>query len=224
MNTQSILVRCAIAIAFVVPAVIPLACSSSSPSSGGGEDSGTVKEGDSGTGTTDTGTGSTIDTGSSSVVDTGTGTGTDTGTAPPSDAPAAGAWPGVYTCTLTGQANLNIGPQTLPLDATMTVTESGTAISGDLMGDGGVSCTVTFTDQGNGTADINPGQSCMFAVTMPITTTATISFVATAGNDAGPPGTATLSGNTITANLPFDISAAGGIATGTGVLTGPCTK
>ena len=104
------------------------------------------------------------------------------------------------------------------------ITENGSAISAKLTTEGGASCTVTFADQGNGTALVNPGQSCMFPVTMPISTTVTIAFVAAAGDDAGPPGEATLSGNTITPNLPFHLTAAGGAATGEGDLTGTCTR
>jgi hypothetical protein len=210
--------------------ILPIACSSTSGTGSltGPGDSGTTSQqgqdsGSSSTQPTDSGNTSTQPT-DSGVAPTDTGTVTDV-TAPPTDGNlGAGSFSGMFACTLTGMAmaaNMNVS---LPLDAELTASETGMAISAQIVSEAGLSCTVDFTDQGGGVATINPGQSCMVPVTTPIMTTATLTFVATAGNDAGPPGKVTLANGTITTNLPFDLSALGGVVTGTGVLTGNCIK
>ncbi len=218
------LIKWAVAVAsFVVPVI---ACSSSStPVTGGGTDSGTAKTDSGGSPGTDSGTNPGTDSGTNPGMDSSVGSDTGSGamdsTVPPSDAPPGG-FAGMYACTLTGMANVAGMMANLPLDGEMVVTETGTMISATITAEGGLGCTVAFTDKGGGVADINAGQMCTVPVTMPIMTTATLTFVSAPGNDAGPPGTATLANGTITADLPFDVSALGGLATGTGVLTGPC--
>jgi hypothetical protein len=131
-------------------------------------------------------------------------------------------FPGTYQCNLNGMANVSgLGMYNLPFDGTMMVTETGTAIVAAIMGEGGMDCTLDFTDKGNMVAGVNAGQMCMITA---MGVAATLTFVSMAGDDAGPPGTATLAGTTITADLPFHLSALGGSVTGTGTLTGPCVK
>jgi hypothetical protein len=243
------LVRTVLALVVALPPVLSVACSSGSggpspsvtgpvegadppaPTAGGGTGLGSSTGDSTSSSTASAPPSSGSGTGSSStttIVDSGAAA-PDSGTASTADATAPQAgFAGTYECTLSGMAQVSIlggapQPENLPLNAQMTVTETGTAISAVIMGDAGANCTVLFTDQGSGTADINASQSCMLPITMPIMTTADISFVSTAGNDAGPPGTASLSGTTINVDLPFDVTVAGGLAKGTGVLTGACT-
>ncbi len=216
-----------------------VACVGSEPSITGASDAGGTKDSSSGvdsdaavdstsvdTNAPDSGTNPGTDSGTnpgmdSTVSNMDTGTASMDSTVPPSDAPA-GAFGGTYDCTLNGHVTVLGSAMTLPLDGEMVVTQTGTAIAATITNEAGASCTMDFTDQGGGVADINAGQVCMLPVTMPIMTTVTLTFVSAAGNDAGPPGTATLSGTTLSASLPFNFSAAG--ITGPGILVGPCTK
>jgi hypothetical protein len=212
--------------AMICLALPVVACSSSSPSNGG---SGTVDSGthtgDSGT-TTDTGS-TTTDSGNTGINDSGSGT-TDTGSgsndssappedssAPPTDGSSSTGFPGTYTCMLQGMANISgIGQENLPFDGMMVVTQTGSAIVAVLTADGGTDCTVDFTATSSSVATVNANQMCV-VTSMGIQ--ATLTFTS-------PTGTATLSGSTVTANMPFNVSALSGAVTGTGTLTGPCTK
>jgi hypothetical protein len=232
MNYQhhSRLIKWAVA---AVAMLVPIACSSTSTPNtlNGPSDSGTKtsQQGgqDSGASTNspmDSGTTTSQQAMDSSVSPTDSGTTSNDSSMPPPGDGGGGGFAGAYACTLSGAAMVAGMSVTLPLDAELTATESGTAITALVVGEGGISCTLDFTDQGGGVANINAGQTCVVPVTTPVMTTATLTFVSAPGNDAGPPGKVTLSGGTIATDLPFDVSALGGLATGTGVLTGNCIK
>ena len=153
-------------------------------------------------------------------VDSGTPI-VDSAAPPPMDSgPPTGSFPGTYQCTLSGNATVTAGgntsTDTIPLNPEMTVTESGSTITVTLTAEGGVDCSMTFTDAGGGVADITQGQTCTTMVDAGFEVQVVLSFVM--------PGTLTLSNNGLTASLPFNLSAADGIATGSGTMTGPCTR
>jgi len=105
--------------------------------------------------------------------------------------------------------------QTIPLSPQLVITESGTAVMATLTADGGVDCMMSFTAAGSG-ADINAGQSCSLTVNAGFPIQVTLSFVM--------PGTLSPAANGgLTASLPFNLTAADNLATGSGTLTGPCT-
>jgi hypothetical protein len=95
---------------------------------------------------------------------------TPDGALPSGDAsPApAGSFAGTYACTVT-QGIAVTEPLDLPsagglpVAATMVVTETGGAVTATLTGDRGLSCVLSFTDNGDGTATLSPAlTTCSF--------------------------------------------------------------
>ena len=97
------------------------------------------------------------------------GAATEGGGSPSDDAsaPSTGSFAGTYACTVSQDIAIT-APLSLPnaggppVTATMVVTEAGAALTATLTGDRGLSCALTFTDNGNGTATLSPAdvQSC----------------------------------------------------------------
>jgi hypothetical protein len=107
---------------------------------------------------------------------------------------ASSAFVGTWSCmnTLSGTGAMNMST------STYTITESGQTVTIVATGPDGKSCTAQLTANGT-TATINPAQSCTLGGL-------TISY-------AG--GTATVNGNSLSANLTFTAQVAGVKADGT---------
>jgi hypothetical protein len=154
---------------------------------------------------------------------------TEDGGSPSGDAspPQAGDFAGTYACTVSQGITItaplylpNAGG--LPLAATMVVTETGAAVTATLTGDRGLSCALSFTDNGDGTATLSPGltQTCSVMAEnafgdpdVPVTLTL----------DMG--GTAALSLPSLdTDNLATSVSNASLGVAGTGTLSADCTR
>jgi hypothetical protein len=173
---------------------------------------------------TDSGTTFTMD--STPAVDTG-GAPTDSATeAPPSDGNPAMGFVGVYSCTLPYMIHVSSPVSTtLSSSASVQVTfsETGTVLSAVLVGDGGLSCTITFKDNGNGTATLAPAdtQFCDGTFATPIgSVSAQLLFYMGGNADLEPAGFST-------SNLPIKVSDGPGSTlgiVGTGTLSAACTK
>jgi len=220
-DKRRMVLREVLALACLVPCAVFAGCSSSSGTSNPAPEAATTAAP---TGQVPPSSGQP----SADAGDAGTTGPADDGGVPPQDgAPSGGSpWAGVYACTVAESVTVT-APLATTLDTTntadMTITESGTTLTANFTGDGGLACVLTFADDGGGSAVLTPatGQGCNVTANSPIgPVPVTVTF--TAG------GTATLSGASLKADN-LAISAADGPGgtlgiKGTGTLSADCTS
>jgi hypothetical protein len=230
--------RRALAAALLLPALLlPTACSSAS--SGGGPrpsafapagpspsgenaDEGSSSGYGSSSGAVDSGTLPALggDSGAAPAVDAGTSS-TDATAAPVDSAPPSASFAGTFSCNLTFNYNLNSPISDSGAEmatGVLTTTESGMVVSADFGGDAGISCTLTFADDGEGMSALSPASSQTCDV-MAMGVAVQVSF--TSG------GSADLTLPMLSATIPFQLSDGPGGSLGiqgSGSLSAACTK
>jgi hypothetical protein len=161
-----------------------------------------------------------VDSSTSAAVDSATSSTDAPATTTVDSAPPATSFAGTFSCNLTFNYDLSSPISDSGSEmatGVLTTTENGTVVAANLGGDAGISCALTFADNGDGMGSLSPASSQSCDVTA-MGVAVQVAF--TSG------GTADLALPMLNASIPFQLSDGPGGSLGiqgSGSLTADCT-